>query len=379
MGGGKSPSSQTVTQKSDPWEAAQPYLLDVLGQAKAAYDKPLEYYPFSTWIPHSPQTEAGLQQLTDFALGPQGQGISNSTANAAITLFDQAMNSPANPFYATSMMGGFDTWFNPSQAVNSSVMNMIPGMNPITGYMTPTANGSMLFSNPMLDATFNKAAQGVQNNVNAQFSGAGRYGSGAHQGVMQQGMNDLATQMYGNAFETERGRQMQAAGLIQQGWEGDLARMLQGGQNYALNSQQSIANRFTGAEGLQNTFNQGLENLVKAMAVAPQAYDFATAPGKTLMEVGGAYEQQAAQQLQDLMNRWMFNQESDWSKIQNYMGVAASMGGMGGMSTQTSPFNGPTPFQNMLSGASGGLGIASALGINPLFGLLGGLGGLLFG
>lgn len=376
MGGGKSPSSQTVTQKSDPWEQAQPYLLDVLGQAKAAYDKPLEYYPFSTWIPHSPQTQAGLQQLTDFATGPQGQGISNSTANAAITMFDQAMNSPANPFYSNAMLGGFDQWFQPSQNVNSMVMNMAPGANPVSNFMMPTANGSMLFSNPMLDATFNKAAEGVQNQVNAQFSGAGRYGSGAHQGTMTQGLNDLATQLYGNAFETERGRQMQAAGMIQSGWESDLARMLQGGQNFALNNQQAVANRFTGAEGLAGSFQTGLENLARAMAVAPQAYDFATAPGKTLMEVGGAYEQQAAQQLQDLMNRWMFEQESPWSRIQNYMGVAASMGGMGGMSTQTSPFNGPTPFQNMLSGASGGLGIASALGVNPLFGLLGGLAGL---
>lgn len=376
MGGGKSPSSQTVTQKSDPWEQAQPYLLDVLGQAKAAYDKPLEYYPFSTWIPHSPQTQAGLQQLTDFATGPQGQGISNSTANAAITMFDQAMNSPANPFYSNAMLGGFDQWFQPSQNVNSMVMNMAPGANPVSNFMMPTANGSMLFSNPMLDATFNKAAEGVQNQVNAQFSGAGRYGSGAHQGTMTQGLNDLATQMYGNAFETERGRQMQAAGMVQSGWESDLARMLQGGQNFALNNQQAVANRFTGAEGLAGSFQTGLENLARAMAVAPQAYDFATAPGKTLMEVGGAYEQQAAQQLQDLMNRWMFEQESPWSRIQNYMGVAASMGGMGGMSTQTSPFNGPTPFQNMLSGASGGLGIASALGVNPLFGLLGGLAGL---
>lgn len=367
MGGGKAPSSQTVTQKTDPWEQAQPYLLDVLGQAKAAYDKPLEYYPFSTWIPHSPQTQAGLQQLTDFAMGPQGQGISDSTANAAITMFDQAMNSPANPFYSNAMLGGFDQWFQPSQGINSNIMNMQAGMNPVSNFMMPTANGSMLFSNPMLDATFNKAAQGVQNNVNAQFSGAGRYGSGAHQGVMQQGMNDLATQMYGNAFETERGRQMQAAGMIQSGWESDLARQLQGAQNFALNNQQAVANRFTGAEGLQGSFNQGLENLARAMTAAPQAYDFATAPGKTLMEVGGAYEQQAAQQLQDLMNRWMFGQESDWSKIQNYMGVAASMGGMGGMSTQTSPFNGPTPFQNILSGGSGILGIVSALG--GLFGL----------
>lgn len=364
MGGGKGGGSQTTVQKSDPWEEAKPYLLDVLGQSQAIYNQPSEYYPFSTWIPYSPQTEAGLQQLTDFALGPSGQALTGAATNAAFQALSGAGNSPALPWYAGVMDGAFNSAFNPTQTVNSNIMGMTAGANPVSSFLTPTADGSMMFNNPYLDRAFDMGSEKVRNAVNDQFSIAGRYGSGAHQDVMQQGMNDLATQLYGGAYESERGRQMQAAGAIQQGWEGDLARIMAGAQQYGQTEQQKIADMMGGAQGYQDAYSGGMLDLARVMAVAPQAYEFATAPGQTLMEVGGAYEQQAAQQLQDLMNRWMFEQEAPQNKLMNYSGIAASMGGMGGMTTQTSPFQGPSPFQQVLSGASAVTGLLSLFGLS---------------
>lgn len=89
------------------------------------------------------------------------------------------------------------------------------GMSPITAaggqYMQDVIGGDYLNSNPYLDAMFNQAAGKVTSGVNSQFSGAGRYGSGAHQGVLGESLGNLATDIYGQNFARERGFQQQAA------------------------------------------------------------------------------------------------------------------------------------------------------------------------
>jgi hypothetical protein len=50
------------------------------------------------------------------------------------------------------------------------------GSNPAYGYLSPMAEGNR--TNPWLDATYDQAAGKVRAGLDAQFSGAGRYGSG---------------------------------------------------------------------------------------------------------------------------------------------------------------------------------------------------------
>ena len=71
-------------------------------------------------------------------------------------------------------------------------------------------------TNPYLDAMYDKAASKVTDSVNSQFSGAGRYGSGAQADVLSQNLGDLATNIYGGAYENDRARQMQAIGMAPQ-------------------------------------------------------------------------------------------------------------------------------------------------------------------
>ncbi len=69
MAGGSQPKTQTVEQKSDPWGPAQPYLTDVMGQAKSIYQSGVggQYYPFSTVVPFSNQSEQALQMQEQIA------------------------------------------------------------------------------------------------------------------------------------------------------------------------------------------------------------------------------------------------------------------------------------------------------------------------
>ncbi len=80
---------------------------------------------------------------------------------------------------------------------------------------TQTLNGGFLGSNPHLDATFNRAALQTQNQLASQFAGSGR-NIAASEGLRSQQLNDLATGIYGGAYDAERNRQQQVLGMSPQ-------------------------------------------------------------------------------------------------------------------------------------------------------------------
>lgn len=71
---------------------------------------------------------------------------------------------------------------------------------------TQTLRGGFLGKNPYLDDTFNQAALQTQNQLASQFAGSGR-NIDASMGLRSQQLNDLATRIYGGAYDTERNRQ----------------------------------------------------------------------------------------------------------------------------------------------------------------------------
>lgn len=79
-------------------------------------------------------------------------------------------------------------------------------------YATNTLNGGFLNNNPYLDATFKQAAQGTQNQLASEFAGSGR-DIIASAPVRSEQLNNLATQIYGGAYENERNRQQGVLGL----------------------------------------------------------------------------------------------------------------------------------------------------------------------
>lgn len=78
--------------------------------------------------------------------------------------------------------------------------------NTISGqYLDPATN-------PYLNQTYDAAARQITPRVNSLFEASGRYGSGAHQGVLGQSLADLGTSIYGGNYNAERARQLAAAG-----------------------------------------------------------------------------------------------------------------------------------------------------------------------
>ena len=147
--------STTTVQKADPWAGAQPYLKDIMGQAQNAYIQSAgnSYFPGSTVVPFSPETQAGLGAIT-------------------------------------------------SRATQGSPLNAAA-----QGQLQSTINGDYL--DPTQNPAYGGLMQDVRNQVNSQFGTAGRTASGAHQGLMTRNMMDAG----GRLYQQERTNQLNATQL----------------------------------------------------------------------------------------------------------------------------------------------------------------------
>mgnify|MGYP003451608523 FL=1 len=95
------------------------------------------------------------------------------------------------------------------------------GFGTANNVMQNTANGGMMTSNPYLDANIATTGRNTMDAINRQFAGAGRYGSGANQGVVAQKLGELEGNARMQNYSTERQNQMNAAQYLgNQGMQG---------------------------------------------------------------------------------------------------------------------------------------------------------------
>ena len=159
MGGGESGTSTTV-QNSQPWSGVEPYLKYGFNEAKDIYRSGLpQYYPGSTVVPFSPQTEAALQGTENRAL--MGNPLNFGAQN-----------------YANSVLQG----------------DYLNQGNPYIGQLTQSISDQ------------------ITPQVQSAWAGANRSGGAGQTEALSRGMtNALAPYMFGN-YQQERGMQQQAMG-----------------------------------------------------------------------------------------------------------------------------------------------------------------------
>lgn len=171
------PSNTTQVVNSGPWAPQQPYLTDALQKAQENY---------------------GLASQNKYYGGEAIAPMNDAQNNALNTTI--GIGSGTNAGVAAAGQNNADT-------LNGK-------------YLDPN-------SNPYLKDTFNSAADAVtrqyQTATAPQTAGAmesaGRYGSGAYNNQVKNNqlnlgtsLNNLATNIYGGNYQTERGNQMTAAG-----------------------------------------------------------------------------------------------------------------------------------------------------------------------
>ncbi len=269
----------------------------------------------------SKSTPQQTQQTSQTNMGPwqAQQPYLTDVFNQAQSLY----NSPGPQYYQGSTVA-------PMNAAQNSGLNSIIGMQdkiaPLSGALqqgtTDTLSGKYLdpSTNPYLAATYGQAADQVGRtyqtatapNTSAAFSAAGRYGSGARNQAVDQNqralgttLDNLATNIYGGNYGQER---------------------------------QNMLNTANNAGNIQNALYQ---------------------PAGATVAAGGQQQQQSQQELQDLVNRWNYNQNLPYQKLSAYQGAVSGNYGQSGTTTSMGTQN---VYSNPLGSALGG-----ALGIGSLF------------
>ena len=291
--------TQTITTTSQPF-ADQLAFLQPGFQASLdqILNRPQQYFPNSTVVPFSNQTEAALQGTQQRAM--QGSPLNTLAGNQLASTMGGAYNQP-----------GFSTQPNFAGASGAPAQlpqnppNPSPGYQPTGPAATPGAYGGLNGMNPYLQNVANAAQASIQPGVDSSFSAAGRGGSGAHYSEMSKQMANAVAPFAFQNYENERGRQLQAAGMAPQ----------QAAQDYA---------------------------------------DLAM-----LNQVGSQREGLARQQVGDDQARFNFGQQEPINRIGQYMGMIS--GNYGQQQTETRPLNSNSLLTG-LGGAGIGASIGKGIG-----------------
>lgn len=155
---GSSQQGTTISQSSSsPWSGVQPYITTGLEQAGQQLATPNEYYPGSTVVPFSQQTEAGLQAQEGRAL--QGSPL--------------------------------------TQAAQGEMQKVLGGE-----YLNQ--------DNPAFSAMSERIRNEIRPGLDSQFAGAGRYGGAGHQEMMGRTYADAIAPLAYQNYAAERGNMQQA-------------------------------------------------------------------------------------------------------------------------------------------------------------------------
>lgn len=244
--GGKT-ATQTTTANSSPWSEQAPYITEGMAEAKKLYQSAgPSYFPSSTVAGFSPEQQQGLTMASN-------------------------------------------------RATNGSA-----SMKAAEGYNADVLNGKYS-TDPYQSQVFENLSSSIMPRINAQFSEAGRYGSGAHQDTM--------------------GRTLM--------------------ESFAPYASQ--------------IHQQGLDRMGSAAAMAPQfaANDYNDI--NALLDAGGMKQQLAQSEIEDAKSRYDYAQDMPANKLGQYMGFVG--GNYGGNTTTSTPYYKPSLGSQILGGGLGLLGM----------------------
>jgi hypothetical protein len=176
------------------WRPSRVLARQVMQMAGRQFSQPIQQYPGSTATPTSPYITQGAQQLAQRAA--MGSPITGEAEQlGASTLRGDYLDPSSNPWLERTFQAG-------ARGVTSEYQNAVL---------------------PALETRFARGGSGNSN-----------YGAalGRSQDALGTSLGDLATQIYGGAYEAERGRQNQAlamAPMLQQLGYADIDQLMRAG------------------------------------------------------------------------------------------------------------------------------------------------------
>lgn len=153
--------------------------------------------------------------------GGGGQTTTNEIDQRFSPLIDYATQAGARvnqagfqPYQGQRFEGMNDAQNMGAGMIADRALNGDPTMNQAQSTLQDTLRGGN--NNPYLDSMVDKAQMGVAGNLAKINASNGSFGNSGIQEVGARQMGDIATQMYGNAYNADRSNQMQALNLAPQ-------------------------------------------------------------------------------------------------------------------------------------------------------------------
>ncbi|MBB5074408.1 hypothetical protein HNQ69_001550 [Bartonella callosciuri] len=203
----------------------------------------------------------------------------------------------------------------PHHYQNRSLMSRIYNPTSAANNLGSMASGGMVGQNPSFNAALQNSLNRVRDTINSSFAGAGRYGSGAHTGVLANELGALSTSATANQYNQDVQNMMHANAMIDQ----------------ANQNQLGAANNFL--QGYGNTYSNALQ-------------------GSSLLD---AYNQRLVDAERE---RWLEQDNSGWNRLNMLMNAGHGFAGHYGTTTNNSTnslMQGNNPWKNIL-GLLGGVG-----------------------
>lgn len=385
-------SSQTQTTSSEPWKPTQDLLKTGLADALKLYRDGFgsQVYTGSTVIPYSLQTMKGMSGLEALANGSAGKSLTsqmkniignggfNSYQKDALGGLTMAANNAENRYMRMLENGGFNQ--SQQQALGSIRRNFDSNQGIFQGLLNSgglTDDQRLAMDNyrttatskfdPNADPNFQKvlssALDAAGDSVNLSAAAAGRYGSGAHQGVLGKTTGNLANSMLSNEYNNWQNRRDQANANLFAGGQTGVGNMtnaygtMQGAANNLMqmgqvgidNIDRQFGNLLNANGQLFNAGQAGLGNI-------QNAYNIAQMPYQTLMQIGGMNEDLATRLKNDELRIFNSQNNSPWDQIGRLLNVANLNGNFG---TQNVTASGPSG--NPILSGLGGFGLLASL------------------
>ena len=356
-GGG---NTQVTTE--NPYAPSEPYLKDIMSEAENIYESDVgrEYYPDSTVVPFSGDTQAALdlQRRQSYDMMNQS-GLYNTGANTAAAA---AMGTMGNAYGGPNLGAGMGSSYTGRMGIGLG--DSYTGR---TGYAGGPAYSALQPGADYLSDVRSSIGSDVMNQIGTQFGSMGRTGTspGAQQAATR-GFTQSYAPIAQAASEAERQRALGS-------YEADLNRYQQSqmtdiGRQYGA-SQADIARGQTARESEFGRRMTGASQLPGFQDAMDSRRNSGIAG---LGGVGGAYEDLAGRYMQDSIARYDYQQQSPAMRLAQYAAMINPVAGRGSSQYQTGPSANP-----LMAGMTGAYMGATAFPGNPYAAVLGGLGGLL--
>ena len=330
--GGGGSTTQTVTEKSDPWTGQQPYLTDVFSKAQARYNQVgPTFYPGSTIESFNPLEQSYQNQVVDYTLGGRPQAMQMGAENA---INAELFNPSGNPIYqATRGLAPYATGgLNRASALSGEQVLDDTNASPLMKQMLSGSVQQNPFIQSAIDNFATDAVSNFQNKVmpamrSSQIayqpggSSRGDIQTGLATGQLARSIADFSNQSYMDAFNSAQAQQMQSAQMLENARARRANEALQQG-NLGFNA------GLSGERQIQGGLGMGLD----AYSTASQTpIDFLG----NLADVGLMQRELAQQQLDEAVNRHAFEQNIEDQKLRAYSDIVRGNFGSSGVQSQT--------------------------------------------